>query len=175
MSADPEGDSEMLSSSPDTSSELSNPQTPTTTFHAHGHGHGHNNGPSSSSAAPTFPASSELSPPGSQDATTTTTTNTNTMGAEDGMTMDYTQTTTTGNEGFLTSGVLAAEGVGVGVGAALPIALAEPGASWNNKKAEEEYQRAMEYVVDLDFSINEFGDPFDDRDIDENLPQSLRK
>lgn len=29
----------------------------------------------------------------------------------------------------------------------------QPGASWMNKRAEEEYQRAMEYVVDRDFSL----------------------
>jgi len=40
-----------------------------------------------------------------------------------------------------------------------------PGASWMNKRAEEEYQRAMEFVVDKDFSLREFGDPFDDRDM----------
>ncbi|KAL4913644.1 hypothetical protein BDW62DRAFT_192068 [Aspergillus aurantiobrunneus] len=41
----------------------------------------------------------------------------------------------------------------------------QPGASWMNKRAEEEYQRAMEYVVDLDFNLDEFGDPFDERDM----------
>ena len=30
----------------------------------------------------------------------------------------------------------------------------EPGAAWMNKRAEEEYQRAMEYVVDRDFSLS---------------------
>lgn len=29
----------------------------------------------------------------------------------------------------------------------------KPGASWMNKRSEEEYQRAMEYVVDKDFSL----------------------
>ena len=28
-----------------------------------------------------------------------------------------------------------------------------PGASWMNKRAEEEYQRAMEYVIDQDFNL----------------------
>lgn len=28
-----------------------------------------------------------------------------------------------------------------------------PGAAWMNKRAEEEYQRAMEYVVDHDFNL----------------------
>lgn len=35
-----------------------------------------------------------------------------------------------------------------------------PGASWMNKRAEEEYQRAMEYVVDRDFSLREILTPF---------------
>ncbi|PLB55100.1 hypothetical protein P170DRAFT_432641 [Aspergillus steynii IBT 23096] len=41
----------------------------------------------------------------------------------------------------------------------------QPGAMWLNKRAEEEYQRAMEFVVDKDFNLNEFGDPFDERDM----------
>ncbi|KAL2005827.1 hypothetical protein VTN00DRAFT_10320 [Thermoascus crustaceus] len=45
----------------------------------------------------------------------------------------------------------------------------QPGASWMNKRAEEEYQRAMEYVVDRDFSLREFGDPFDERDMTEKV------
>ncbi|KAE8146067.1 hypothetical protein BDV25DRAFT_163254 [Aspergillus avenaceus] len=44
-----------------------------------------------------------------------------------------------------------------------------PGASWMNKRAEEEYARAMEYVVDQDWNTDEFGDPFDDRDMEEKL------
>ncbi|PWY95036.1 hypothetical protein BO94DRAFT_581381 [Aspergillus sclerotioniger CBS 115572] len=44
-----------------------------------------------------------------------------------------------------------------------------PGASWMNKRAEEEYQRAMEYVIDQDFNLDEFGDPFDERDVEEQL------
>ncbi|PLB42457.1 uncharacterized protein BDW47DRAFT_121566 [Aspergillus candidus] len=47
--------------------------------------------------------------------------------------------------------------------------IRQPGASWMNKRAEEEYQRAMEHVIDQDFSLDEFGDPFDDRDM--LLPQ----
>ncbi|KAL5049014.1 hypothetical protein BDW71DRAFT_177008 [Aspergillus fruticulosus] len=44
-----------------------------------------------------------------------------------------------------------------------------PGASWMNKRAEEEYQRAMEYVIDLDWNLDEFGDPFDERDMKQKL------
>lgn len=73
----------------------------------------------------------------------------------------------------------------------------QPGARWMNKRAEEEYQRAMEYIVDKDFNlgmfnrfvlaychdfygatyrerwlmvcVDEFGDPFDDRDMEEEV------
>ncbi|OJJ02718.1 hypothetical protein ASPVEDRAFT_42218 [Aspergillus versicolor CBS 583.65] len=45
----------------------------------------------------------------------------------------------------------------------------QPGASWMNRRAEEEYQRAMEYVIDLDFNLDEFGDPFDESDMNEKL------
>ncbi|KAL9617263.1 MAG: hypothetical protein Q9160_007944 [Pyrenula sp. 1 TL-2023] len=37
-----------------------------------------------------------------------------------------------------------------------------PGADWNNKRAQEDFQRAMENVVDKDFSLKEFGDPLID-------------
>ena len=33
-----------------------------------------------------------------------------------------------------------------------------PGSGWNNKKAQDEYHRALENVVDQDFSLVEFGD-----------------
>ncbi|KAJ5570118.1 uncharacterized protein N7459_009548 [Penicillium hispanicum] len=45
-----------------------------------------------------------------------------------------------------------------------------PIAQWKTKRAQEEYQRAMEHVVDLDFSLDEFGDPFDERDMEEEFP-----
>ena len=38
-----------------------------------------------------------------------------------------------------------------------------PGAGWKSKKANEEYQRAVETLTDRDFSLREFGDLFDDR------------
>ncbi|RMJ22489.1 hypothetical protein PHISP_06645 [Aspergillus sp. HF37] len=41
-----------------------------------------------------------------------------------------------------------------------------PGASWMNKRAHEEYDWAMGSVVDKDFSLKEFGDPFDERDME---------
>ncbi|KAJ5983426.1 hypothetical protein N7481_005525 [Penicillium waksmanii] len=44
-----------------------------------------------------------------------------------------------------------------------------PIASWKSKRAQEEYQRAMENVIDQDFNLNEFGDPFDERDLEQKL------
>ncbi|EPS33605.1 hypothetical protein PDE_08567 [Penicillium oxalicum 114-2] len=41
------------------------------------------------------------------------------------------------------------------------------GAAWNSKRAQDEYHRAMEQVIDKDFNLNEFGDPFDERDLEE--------
>jgi hypothetical protein len=38
-----------------------------------------------------------------------------------------------------------------------------PGLGWKTKKANEEYQRTAETLVDQDFSLREFGDLFDDR------------
>ncbi|RAO65695.1 uncharacterized protein BHQ10_001707 [Talaromyces amestolkiae] len=40
-----------------------------------------------------------------------------------------------------------------------------PGASWNNQRAQEEFNRALENVVDREFSLGEFGDPFDESDM----------
>ncbi|KKK25094.1 hypothetical protein ARAM_004564 [Aspergillus rambellii] len=67
-----------------------------------------------------------------------------------------------------------AEMVGLGKGLSSPDggvaeSAQQPGASWMNKRAEEEYQRAMEYVIDQDFTLDEFGDPFDESDMKEKL------
>jgi hypothetical protein len=37
-----------------------------------------------------------------------------------------------------------------------PLQQDQPGASWMNKRAEEEYQRALESVVDKDFNLRMF-------------------
>ena len=37
----------------------------------------------------------------------------------------------------------------------------EPGWAWRNRKAVDEFQRAMEAVVDKGFSLREFGDLFE--------------
>jgi hypothetical protein len=34
----------------------------------------------------------------------------------------------------------------------------KPGNGWKSKRAQEEYHRAMESVIDRDFSLREFGD-----------------
>ncbi|EED24233.1 conserved hypothetical protein [Talaromyces stipitatus ATCC 10500] len=44
-----------------------------------------------------------------------------------------------------------------------------PGASWKNQRAQEEYSRALEHVVDQEFSLREFGDPFDESDMLQSL------
>ncbi|KAJ6021279.1 hypothetical protein N7540_006783 [Penicillium herquei] len=41
--------------------------------------------------------------------------------------------------------------------------------SWRSKRAQEDYQRAMENVVHKDFTLDEFGDPFDERDMNKPL------
>ncbi|KAJ6089680.1 hypothetical protein N7467_004896 [Penicillium canescens] len=42
-------------------------------------------------------------------------------------------------------------------------------AAWKSKRAQEDIHRALEFVVDKDFTLNEFGDPFDERDLQEKL------
>ncbi|KAI9711619.1 MAG: hypothetical protein M1812_007142 [Candelaria pacifica] len=42
----------------------------------------------------------------------------------------------------------------------------QPGYAWKNKRAQEEFSRAMEQVVDKKWSMRDFGDPFDERDMD---------
>ncbi|KAJ5476480.1 hypothetical protein N7475_002209 [Penicillium sp. IBT 31633x] len=42
-------------------------------------------------------------------------------------------------------------------------------AAWKSKRAQEDYQRAAEFVIDKDFSLKEFGDPFDERDLTDTL------
>ncbi|KAL4999741.1 hypothetical protein BDV10DRAFT_164245 [Aspergillus recurvatus] len=72
------------------------------------------------------------------------------------------QTQPTGGMIYLTKGPSGAEGE-------TGESTQHPGASWMNKRAEEEYQRAMEYVIDQDWNLDEFGDPFDERDMKQNL------
>ncbi|MCJ1388616.1 hypothetical protein MMC18_001463 [Xylographa bjoerkii] len=38
----------------------------------------------------------------------------------------------------------------------------EPGWPWKNKKAMDDYQRAMDQVLDKNFNLREFGDLFDE-------------
>ncbi|KAI9932967.1 hypothetical protein MW887_009219 [Aspergillus wentii] len=75
--------------------------------------------------------------------------------------------------GSQTKQISGVSGAAMGMDKGIPISAEsqqqQPGASWMNKRAEEEYQRAMEFVVDKDFSLSEFGDPFDERDMEEKL------
>ncbi len=34
----------------------------------------------------------------------------------------------------------------------------KPGSGWKSKRAQEEYHRAMDSIVDRDFNLREFGD-----------------
>ncbi|OJD25448.1 hypothetical protein ACJ73_03180 [Blastomyces percursus] len=136
---DPEGDSEMISSSE--SSQNSEPQTPTGGRIADETSH--------------FP-SSELSPPGSQDAAGAVSTK---MEYDDTQTEYAVVTLSQHNSGDDAAGGDTWDHQGSA------ISRAEPGSSWKNKKAEEEYQRVLEMVVDRDFNLKEFGDPFDDGDM----------
>ncbi|OJJ49412.1 hypothetical protein ASPZODRAFT_157806 [Penicilliopsis zonata CBS 506.65] len=124
MAADPDGDSEMASSSESDNvlSDDSGPDSRTPT-----------------KIRPGF-AASELSPPGSQ---------TQASGESN------TETSFGKIIGAATSGSATQE--------------EQLGASWMTKRAEEEYQRAWEYVIDRDLSLNEFGDIFDESDMSEKL------
>ncbi|KAJ5762224.1 uncharacterized protein N7511_005606 [Penicillium nucicola] len=42
-------------------------------------------------------------------------------------------------------------------------------AAWKSKRAQDDVHRALEFVTDKDFSLDEFGDPFDERDLEEKL------
>lgn len=92
-----------------------------------------------------FP-SSELSPPGSQDAA-----------AAESTKMEYGDTQT--EYAVVTSSQqIGGDGASGGNNwdhQSSAISRTEPGSSWNNKKAEEEYQRVLEMVVDRDFSLSE--------------------
>ncbi|KAJ5679468.1 hypothetical protein N7462_007712 [Penicillium macrosclerotiorum] len=44
-----------------------------------------------------------------------------------------------------------------------------PIAAWKSKRSQDEFQRAMEHVIDKDFNLDEFGDPFDERDLEQKL------
>ncbi|KAK2804156.1 hypothetical protein FQN50_006698 [Emmonsiellopsis sp. PD_5] len=140
MSADRDGDSEMLSSSE--SSPDSEPQTPT--------------GTSRAGQPSNFPTS-ELSPPGSQEPSGPRFPKPEFLDAPDKSLrlprMEYMD----GTKGEGESAQVGAEGSEVweeeeqGSSAARE----QPGQAWlNNKKADEDFQRAMEYVVDRDFSLS---------------------
>ena len=49
---------------------------------------------------------------------------------------------------------------GPGVSEAGEAGAGKPGSGWKTKRVQEEYQRAIDGVVDRDFSLKEFGDIF---------------
>jgi len=65
-----------------------------------------------------------------------------------------------GNDGDVYSNVNGVDGAGEQNGKQYV-----PGSGYKTRKANEDYQRAAETLVDLDFSLREFGDLFDDRAI----------
>lgn len=99
-------------------------------------------------------APGELSPPQSKSTTQRVTT-----GADDTVEMGG-----MGNDGEATFNnvVNGIDGVG-GMNGQQSGTGYVPGIGWKTKKANEEYQRAAETLVDRDFSLREFGDLFDDR------------
>ncbi|GCB26564.1 hypothetical protein AAWM_09449 [Aspergillus awamori] len=142
MATDPDGDSQMASS-PESSHGLSEDSHPGTRT------------PTNKLTNPRPPpfGGSELSPPGSQ--TQTATLNSQGQMSFNPSLIDSPLATQT------TQQIQQQQQQGEQMDA--------PGASWMNKRAEEEYQRALEYVVDQEFNLDEFGDPFDERDVEEKL------
>ncbi|GAQ33957.1 hypothetical protein ABZX51_002998 [Aspergillus tubingensis] len=142
MATDPDGDSQMASS-PESSHGLSEDSHPGTRT------------PTNKLTNPRPPpfGGSELSPPGSQTQTATL----NTQGQ-----MAF-------NQSLIDSPLATQTTQQVQQQQQQAQQMDAPGAAWMNKRAEEEYQRAMEYVVDHDFNLDEFGDPFDERDVEEKL------
>ncbi|MCJ1284728.1 hypothetical protein MMC26_004064 [Xylographa opegraphella] len=95
--------------------------------------------------------SSQLSPPNSQDPINM---NRNEM-QEDLMDMSEQQL------GELSSGGMSST-MGVTINEESKDAENEPGWAWKNQKAMDDYQRAMDQVLDKNFNLREFGDLFDE-------------
>jgi hypothetical protein len=51
-----------------------------------------------------------------------------------------------------------------------PVVDGKPGSGWKSKRAQEEYHRAMESVIDRDFSLREFGDVLAPEETPEKKP-----
>ncbi|KAI4134562.1 MAG: hypothetical protein LQ347_001407 [Umbilicaria vellea] len=98
---------------------------------------------------------SELSPPTSQDPP-----DQNGVGLPPEDLMDLSEVHNLSNRNGMDEDVLA-RGVGL-----KEEDISQPGWAWNNKKARDDYSRAMEQVVDKSFSLREFGDPFDESETD---------
>ncbi|KAL8686736.1 MAG: hypothetical protein Q9218_006902 [Villophora microphyllina] len=102
---------------------------------------------------------SELSPPASQDPG-----DSRTFGTDP---MDYAN----GGEESSTSAFFAFENNTVADTSHknLPIAEREPGASWNNRKQQDEEERVKEHILDKNFSLREFGDFYNEKDMSDDV------
>lgn len=94
----------------------------------------------------TQPFGSELSPPASQDPPSQR----NGAMAEDDV-MDYTSNQQNGNGGAVVEQSITRE-----VARRARDVERQPGSSWNNPRAAEEYNRAMETVVDQKFNLRKY-------------------
>ncbi|KAL8736160.1 MAG: hypothetical protein Q9166_000315 [cf. Caloplaca sp. 2 TL-2023] len=103
---------------------------------------------------------SELSPPTSQDPT-----DPRSFGNEP---MDYGMN---GGEGS-SPNIMELLGGEASVGPSnreLSIGEREPGASWNNRKQKEEEERVGEQLLDKSFNLREFGDPYNEKDMSDEI------
>ncbi|KAL8863066.1 MAG: hypothetical protein Q9178_000439 [Gyalolechia marmorata] len=51
----------------------------------------------------------------------------------------------------------------------LSVAEREPGASWNNRKHKDEEDRVKEQLLDKSFSLREFGDLYNEKDMSDEI------
>ncbi|KAL8811877.1 MAG: hypothetical protein Q9223_007436 [Gallowayella weberi] len=65
--------------------------------------------------------------------------------------------------------VINSEGLGPSPHKDLSIAEREPGASWNNRKTKDEEDRVKEQLLDKNFSLREFGDFYNEKDMSDDI------
>ncbi|KAL8679282.1 MAG: hypothetical protein Q9186_004426 [Xanthomendoza sp. 1 TL-2023] len=108
---------------------------------------------------------SELSPPNSQDPTDSRSWGNDLMehaGPHSGL---------NGGEGSSSNihDLINSEGSGPPPHRELSVAEREPGASWNNRKTKEEEDRVKELLLDKNFSLREFGDFYNEKDMSDDI------
>ncbi|KAL9018303.1 MAG: hypothetical protein Q9185_004406 [Variospora sp. 1 TL-2023] len=100
---------------------------------------------------------SELSPPASE-------------GPADSQTSGrYFTDPTNGAGGSISAENLGGSGFMGGSQQQLSIAEREPGASWNTRKHQDEETRVKEQLLDRGFSLSEFGDIYNDKDMSDEV------